>query len=91
MVQRAAQSIVAAGGKLLGTFLTGLPPDPEQYDYYTYDRSNSAGDRTRSKHEAARQRAKRDAERRLRQQEKAYLKQSRQSKDKDGDQEEPQV
>lgn len=91
MVQRAAQSIVAAGGRLLGTFLTGLPPDREQYDYYTYDRSKTAGDKTRSRHEVARQRAKRDAERRLRQQEKAYLKQSRRTQDKDGDREEPQV
>lgn len=85
LVQRAAQSIVAAGGRLLGTFLTGLPPDREQYDYYTYDRTSTAGDKTRSKHEVARQKAKRDAERRLRQQEKAYLKQARRGEDKGKD------
>lgn len=77
LVQRAAQSLVAAGGRLLGSFLTGLPPDREQYDYYTYDRTSTAGDKSRSRHQAARQKAKREAERRLRQQEKAYLKQSR--------------
>jgi capsular exopolysaccharide synthesis family protein len=76
LVQRAAQSIVAAGGKLLGTFLTGLPPDREQYNYYTYDRTRSS-DSTRGKHELQRQRARREAERRLRQQEKAYLKHAR--------------
>jgi 3-phosphoshikimate 1-carboxyvinyltransferase len=76
LVQRAAQSIVAAGGKLLGTFLTGLPPDREQYDYYTYDRTRTS-DGSRSKHELQRHRARREAERRLRQQEKAYLKQAR--------------
>jgi polysaccharide biosynthesis transport protein len=77
MVQRAAQSLVSAGGRLLGSFLTGLPPDHEAYDYYTYDRSSTSSDRERVKSEVDRQKAKREAERRLRQQEKAYLKQQR--------------
>ena len=77
VVQRAAHSITAAGGRLLGTFLTGLPPDKEQYDYYTYDRSSTTSDPARTRHELARQRARREAERRLRQQEKAYLKHAR--------------
>ena len=77
IVQRAAHSIMAAGGRLLGTFLTGLPPDKEQYDYYTYDRSSTSSDSARSRHELSRQRARREAERRLREQEKAYLKNTR--------------
>ena len=77
IVQRAAQSINAAGGRLLGTFLTGLPPDRGQYDYYTYDRSSTSSESSRARHELSRQKARREAERRLRQQEKAYLKHTR--------------
>jgi capsular exopolysaccharide synthesis family protein len=79
--QRAMASIKAAGGRVLGTFLTGLNTDREDGDRYGYYRIDS-GDKEVAKQEAARLRARREAERRLRRQERAYLreKQRRESR-----------
>jgi capsular exopolysaccharide synthesis family protein len=74
--QRAMASIKAAGGRVLGTFLTGLDTDREDGDRYGYYRADS-GDKEVAKQEAARVRARRQAERRLRRQERAYLRDKR--------------
>jgi capsular exopolysaccharide synthesis family protein len=72
LVQRSMQNLVRAGGKVLGTFLAGMPTDREDSDRAGYYRLD-AGDRELAKQEVARARARRKAERRLRTQEKAFL------------------
>jgi len=75
LAQRAMQSIRRAGGKVLGSFLTGLPADREDADRtgrYHVDRSDPrAPDRARARH---------DAERRLKEQEQAWIKKSAKEK-----------
>lgn len=69
LVQRAMQSVQRAGGRILGSFLTGMATDREDADRigaYRLERQE-AGDS-----EAAA--ARREAERRLREQEQAWLK-----------------
>jgi succinoglycan biosynthesis transport protein ExoP len=89
LAARTVQAIGRAGGKVLGTFLTGLPTDREDADrvgYYRIDR----GDREVGEQERERERHKRDAEKRLREQEAAWLKQR--EKDRKGkDEGEPEV
>jgi capsular exopolysaccharide synthesis family protein len=89
LAARTVQAIGRAGGKLLGTFLTGLPSDREDADrvgYYRIDR----GDREVGDQERERERHRREAEKRLREQEAAWLKQ--QEKDRKGkDEGEPEV
>lgn len=70
LVQRSMQSIQRAGGKVLGSFLTGVASDREDADrvgYYRIDRETQGQD-------AERNAARRDAEKRLREQEQAWLK-----------------
>ncbi len=76
LVQRTMQNIQTAGGRILGTFLTGLAPDRDDSDKYGYYRVD-ASDREMSRKGSAREKARRKAEHRLRRQEKAYLKQSK--------------
>lgn len=89
LVQRTVQSINRAGGKVLGSFLTGLPTDREDAErvgYYRIDRD----DTVTGGHERERAQHRREAEKRLREQEAAWLKKQedeRREKDKD----EPEV
>jgi len=84
LAQRTMQAITRASGKVLGTFLTGLPGDREDSDrvgYYRIDRE----DRVSGAHERERAQHRQDAEKRLREQEAAWLRKQeadRREKDK---------
>jgi capsular exopolysaccharide synthesis family protein len=68
LAQRAMQSITRAGAKVLGSFLTGLPTDREDAERigtYAVDRTDPRA--------PDRERARRDAEKRLKEQEQAWL------------------
>ena len=80
LVGRTMQNIRTAGGRVLGTFLTGLAPDRADSDKYGYYRVD-ASDREMSRRGSAREKARRKAEARLRRQEKAYLREARKSMD----------
>ncbi len=72
LVLRSVASISRAGGKVLGTFLAGLPTDREDADrvgYYRVDAEDSA----QGTDAALRDKSRRDAQRRLRSQEQAFL------------------
>ena len=90
LVQRSFHAITRAGGKVLGSFLTGLPPDREDADRLGYYRADS-GDREMARQELARMKARREAERRLRDQEKAYLAQQKRTDDAKDSGKEPEV
>jgi len=90
LVQRSFHAITRAGGKVLGTFLTGLPPDREDADRLGYYRAE-AGDREVARQELARLKARREAERRLRDQEKAYIEQQKAEDKRKAPDEEPEV
>jgi capsular exopolysaccharide synthesis family protein len=82
VVKQGQAAIQKAGGRLLGTFLTGLATDPEESDRYGHYRSTSRG-REGSRQAGARERARREAERRLQQQEKAWLERKRKQERRD--------
>ncbi len=92
LVQSAAQAIKRAGGKVLGTFLTGMTPDPEDEERlgHYYYRADS-GDREMARQELARLKSRREAERRLRNQEKAYIRKQQDSEREKGPDSEPEV
>jgi len=69
LAQKSIQSIQRAGGKVLGTFLTGLPGDREDGDRIGYYDIHGGGPT-----DAARAKARREADKRLRDQEQAWLK-----------------
>jgi capsular exopolysaccharide synthesis family protein len=69
LVQRSMQSIQRAGGRVLGSFLTGMATDRDDADrggHYRLDREGEGQD-------AGQAAARRDAEKRLREQEQAWL------------------
>jgi capsular exopolysaccharide synthesis family protein len=70
LAQRSMQSIQRAGGKVLGSFLTGLPTDREDADRVGRYRSDPSDPRA-----AEREKARREAQKRLREQEEAWIKQ----------------
>ncbi len=77
LAQRSVQAIQRAGGKVIGTFLTGMPGDREDSDrsgYYGIDRGDKAG--------ANPDKARQEAEKRLREQEQAWLKKQEDEKGK---------
>jgi hypothetical protein len=88
LAARTVQIVGRAGGKVLGTFLTGLPTDREDADRVGYYRMNSEN-REMGEQERERERHRRDAEKRLREQEAAWLKQ--QEKDRRDKEDEPEV
>lgn len=90
LVQRSMANLLRAGGKVLGTFLAGLPTDREDSDRAGYYRLD-AGDRELARQEVARARARRKAERRLRTQERAYLSRQRAREREHRKDDEPEV
>lgn len=87
LVERAVQSIKSAGGKVIGTFLTGLPPDRDDADRQGYYRVDGLEGEA-AYLESERARARERAEKRLRKQERAYIKKLRKD---ERDDEEPLV
>ncbi len=82
LVERAMQAIKSSGGKVLGTFLTGVPPDRDDADRQGYYRvEGQEGEAAYL--EAERARARERAEKRLRKQELAYIKRKRKDEDPD--------
>ncbi len=90
LVQRTMQNIRTAGGRVLGTFLTGLAPDRDDSDRAGYYRVD-ASDREMTRKGSARLKARKKAEARLRQQEKAYLRKVNKQQRKEEEEDEPQV
>ena len=88
LVLRSVASIARAGGKLLGTFLAGLPTDREDADRVGYYRVN-AEDREDGGDSAERDKSRREAQRRLRSQEQAFIDRQRADTKERGD--EPDV
>jgi polysaccharide biosynthesis transport protein len=72
LVLRSVASIARAGGKVLGTFLAGLPTDREDADRVGYYRMGH-DEREQGSAAAERDKSRREAERRLRSQEQAWL------------------
>ncbi len=83
LVQRSMASIARAGGKVLGSFLTGLPTDREDADRVGYYRVE-AEDREVGEHAAEREKGRRDAEKRLREQERAFMDRKQKASDREG-------
>lgn len=76
LAQRSMDSIRAAGGRVLGSFLTGLPTDREDADRVGYYRVD-AGEKELAQREREREKHRAEAEKRLRSQERAWLEQAR--------------
>ncbi|MGQ0552678.1 MAG: CpsD/CapB family tyrosine-protein kinase [Planctomycetota bacterium] len=78
LVARSIHNLQRAGGRVLGSFLTGLTPDRDDSDRYGYYRQN-LDDEDLARQEVQRAKARRAAQRRLLAQEKAWLKERAQS------------
>ena len=72
LVRRTIASVTAAGGRVIGSFLTGLPTDREDADRVGYYRVDDSGKDVASR-EREREKHRVEAEKRLREQEQAYL------------------
>lgn len=84
LVNRTLDNITSAGGAVLGTFCTGVQPHKEEYDRHGYYQLEGA-DRALHRDEMQRRKARERAERRLRSQEKAFLKRRQKEQDADDD------
>ncbi len=73
LVDRTVTNLRSAGGRVLGTFLTGLSPDRDDADRQGYYRVD-AGDYELARQERDRRRSRERTEKRLRKQEKAFIK-----------------
>jgi capsular exopolysaccharide synthesis family protein len=87
LVQRSMQSIQRAGGKVLGSFLTGMASDREDADRGGYARIDREGE----SQDAGRSAARREAEKRLRGQEQAWLKKQDEERRAEEREREPEV
>lgn len=88
LVNRTLDNITSAGGTVLGTFLTGTQPDKEELERHGYYRVEGA-DKDVVRDEEQRRRARERAEKRLKSQERAYLKRQKRAADEQGDDEAP--
>jgi capsular exopolysaccharide synthesis family protein len=89
-VTRTMESINAAGGKVMGSFLTGLIPDVDEAAREGYARADSVEWGAPDEGLPARQKARERAEKRLRRQERAVLKQqNKAARKRDADEDSP--